>query len=71
MDITGTKMACLDNSGSASCIFLKILLNESGQEVLEHCINSFSEKKCVQGKWTNLGPKILHPYNSGSILRFF
>ena len=51
--------------------FLKILLNESGQEVLEHYINSFSEKKFVQGKWTNLGPKIVHPHNSGSILRFF
>ena len=51
--------------------FLKILLNESGQEVLEHYINSFSEKKFVQGKWTNLGPKIVHPHNSGSILRIF
>ena len=28
-------------------------------------------KNVLGGKWTILGPKILHPHNSGSVVRIF
>ena len=34
-------------------------------------INRFSEKNSHLGKWTILGPKIVHPHNSGSAGRIF
>ena len=36
--LLGSKIACLHNSGSALKIFLKILNNESGQEINENFI---------------------------------
>ena len=29
------------------------------------------QKKRVWGKWTILDPKMVHPYNSGSVVRIF
>ena len=34
-------------------------------------INRFSEQNSHLGKWAILGPKILHPHNSGSAGRIF
>ena len=34
-------------------------------------INKFYEKKSNLGKWAILGPKIVHPRNSGSTERIF
>ena len=31
----------------------------------------FSEKFFVWGNWTILGPKMVHPHNSGSVVRIF
>ena len=39
--LLGSKTACLHNSGSALKIFLKILNNESGQEINENFIYLF------------------------------
>ena len=33
--------------------------------------NNFSKKKIVWDKWTILGPKMVHPHNSGSAGRIF
>ena len=38
----------------------------------ENEINSvFQKKKFVWGKWTILGPKMVHPHNSRSVRFFF
>ena len=34
-------------------------------------VNRFSEKKSYLGKWAILAPKMVHPHNSGSAVRFF
>ena len=34
-------------------------------------INNFQTKIFVWGKWTILGPKTVHPHNSGSAVRIF
>ena len=34
-------------------------------------INLFSEKNSHLGKWAILGPKMVHPHNSGSAVRIF
>ena len=34
-------------------------------------INRFSKKNSDLGKWAILGPKIVHPHNSGSAGRIF
>ena len=34
-------------------------------------INGFSEKKFHLGKWVILGPKMVHPHNSGFAVRIF
>ena len=34
-------------------------------------INNFFQKKFVWSKWTILSPKMAHPHNSGSNVRFF
>ena len=47
-----------------------MLHNEIDQDVHEHII-SFYEKTIIQGKFTILGLKIMHPHKSGFALRFF
>ena len=47
--------------------FLSILHSESGQEVHENYINSFSNKILVQCKWATVDIKMADP-NSGSTL---
>lgn len=51
--------------------FFEMLHNEMDQDVHEHYIISFYEKTIVQGKFTILGLKIMHPHKSGFPVRFF
>ena len=37
----------------------------------ENDINNFPKKTFVWDKWTILGPKMVHPHNSGSAVNFF
>ena len=57
-------------SWSAVGIFLNFA-QWKGQQVDESDNNGLYKKKCVQNKWTILGPKMAHPHNSGSALNFF
>ena len=49
--------------------FFENLPNEEGINGING-INNFPEKK-NWGKWTILGPKMVHPHNSGSTVRIF
>ena len=37
----------------------------------ENDINNLPKKTFVWDKWTILGPKMVHPHNSGSAVRIF
>ena len=51
--------------------FFQILHNERGQQVDENDFNNIFQKNFVWGKWTILGPKMAHPHNSRSFVRYF
>ena len=48
-----------------------MLHNEKDQYLDESKNNGLYQENFIQDKWAILGPKMAHPGNSGSILRFF
>ena len=66
--ILGPKMAHLHNSGSAVRIFFKFCTMKGANRYMKIILIIFSQKIVIWGKWTILGPKMVH-HKSGSALR--
>ena len=66
---TNLKMADPHNSGLAQRIFLKFCRMKGANRYMKMII-IFLKKK-IGGKWTILGPKMMHPHNSGFAVRIF